>query len=373
MSRVYLSPPHVGEEERRLLLEAFDSNWIAPLGPHVDAFEREFGERVGGLHAAALSSGTAALHLALLLLGVGRDDEVVVSDLTFAATANVVRYLSATPVFVDADAATWTLDPDLLAEALADRARRGRVPKAVICVDLYGQCADYERLSSVCAQYEVPLIQDACEAPGAEYRGQPAGAQGQLAAFSFNGNKIITTSGGGMLVSSRADWVAEARKLATQSREPAPHYEHAQIGYNYRLSNLLAAVGRAQLAKLSERVEARRAVFEHYQRELGGLPGWEFMPEASYGRANRWLSCATLDPARGAEREAVRLQLERHDIEARPLWKPMSLQPVFAGYPVYGGAVGRRLFERGLCLPSGSNLGPSELSKIISLIREIAS
>jgi pyridoxal phosphate-dependent aminotransferase EpsN len=373
MGRVYLSPPHVGEEERSLLLDAFDSNWIAPLGPHVDAFEKEFGARVGGLHAAALSSGTAALHLALLLLGVGRGDEVVVSDLTFAASANVVRYVSATPVFVDADAATWTLDPDLLSDALADRARRGRVPKAVICVDLYGQCADYERLSRACARYDVPLIQDACEALGAEYRGQPAGAQGQLAAFSFNGNKIITTSGGGMLVSSRADWVAEARKLATQSREPAPHYEHAQIGYNYRLSNLLAAVGRAQLGKLTERVAARRAVFEYYERELGGLPGWEFMPEASYGRANRWLTCASLDPGEGAERERVRLLLERHDIESRPLWKPMSLQPAFAGCPVYGGAVGRRLFERGLCLPSGSNLGAGELSRIVSLIREAAS
>jgi dTDP-4-amino-4,6-dideoxygalactose transaminase len=373
MTRIYLSPPHVGEEERRLLLDAFDSNWIAPLGPHVDAFEKEFSERLGGVHAAALSSGTAALHLALLILGVGRDDEVIVSDLTFAASANVVRYVGATPVFVDADTATWTLDPELLAEALADRARRGRVPKAVISVDLYGQCADYERLARVCGEYDVPLLQDACESLGSEYRGRPAGVQGVFGAFSFNGNKIITTSGGGMLVSERADWIALATKLATQAREPAPHYEHKLIGHNYRLSNLLAAVGRAQLSRLDERVAARRANFAFYLDALGGLPGWQFMPEAPYGTLNRWLTCATLDPTRGAERERVRTLLERRDIESRPLWKPMSLQPSFQDFPAYGGAVGRRLFEQGLCLPSGSSLTAADRERIVSLIREQAS
>lgn len=372
MTRIYLSPPHVGPEERALLLDAFDSNWIAPLGPHVDAFEREFAALHGGTHAAALSSGTAALHLALLLLGVGRDDEVIVADLTFAASANVVRYVGARPVFVDAHPETWTLDPELLAEALSDRARRGKLPRAVISVDLYGQCADYARLSEACARYDVPIVQDACEALGAEYDGKPAGLQGVLASFSFNGNKILTTSGGGMLLSSRVEWIETARKLSTQAREPAAHYEHAELGYNYRLSNLLAALGRAQLAKLPERVRARRRNFDYYASALGGLPGWRFMPEASYGKANRWLTCATLAPDEGPGRERIRLALERHDVESRPLWKPMSLQPVFAGCPVYGGAVGRRLFECGLCLPSGSALTLPELERIVGLIREEA-
>ncbi|MES1172540.1 MAG: aminotransferase class I/II-fold pyridoxal phosphate-dependent enzyme, partial [Bacteroidota bacterium] len=247
MSRIYLSPPHMGADERELLLEAFDSNWIAPLGPHVDAFEREIAARAGVGHAAALTSGTAALHLALILLGVGPSDEVIVSDLTFAASANVVRYVGATPIFVDADASTWTIDPDLLAEALADRARRSRPPKAVIAVDLYGQCADYDRIKAVCDRYSVPIIQDASESLGATYRERPAGAQGVMGVFSFNGNKILTTSGGGMLVSNNAAWISEARNLASQARDPAPHYQHSKVGYNYRLSNLLAAVGRGQL------------------------------------------------------------------------------------------------------------------------------
>ena len=370
MTRIYLSPPHMGPDERELLLEAFDSNWIAPLGPHVDAFEQEVGQHLGGFHAAALSSGTAALHLALVLLGVKPDDEVIVSDLTFAASVNVVRYLSAVPVLVDANEATWTMDPDLLREVLAARSRNGRVPKAVISVDLYGQCADYARLTAVCEEYSVPIIQDASEALGATYRGQPAGAQGALAAFSFNGNKIITTSGGGMLVSRRADWISKARNLASQAREQAPHYEHRQIGYNYRLSNLLAAVGRGQLRALEQRVAARRLNFDDYQRRLRDLPAIRFMPEADYGRASRWLTCATLDPSAGVTPEQLRLALETADIEARPLWKPMSLQPVFSGYPVYGGSVGRRLFETGICLPSGSNLSEHDRERIAHLVSE---
>jgi dTDP-4-amino-4,6-dideoxygalactose transaminase len=370
MSRIYLSPPHMGEDERALLLDAFDSNWIAPLGPHVDAFESELGTLLGGLPAAALSSGTAALHLALILLGVGTGDEVVVSDLTFAASANVVKYVGATPVFVDSDAATWTLDPELLAEALESGARRGRLPKAVITVDLYGQCADYERIERVCARYEVPIIQDASEALGAEYRGQPAGVQGIFSAFSFNGNKIITTSGGGMLVSRRADWIAAARNLASQAREPFPHYEHTRVGYNYRLSNLLAAVGRGQLRKLGERVEARRRTFEYYREAFADLASFRFMPEASYGRSTRWLTCLTVEPVGGFSPDGIRLALEREDIEARPLWKPMSLQPVYAGCRIFGGAVGRRLFETGLCLPSGSNLTDEERARIVGLVRD---
>jgi dTDP-4-amino-4,6-dideoxygalactose transaminase len=366
MSRIHLSPPHMGPEERALLLEAFDSNWIAPLGPHVDAFERELAAAVGIDAAAALSSGTAALHLALILLGVGPGDEVVVSDLTFAASANVVRYVGARPVFVDADLATWTMDPELLAEALADRIRLGRTPKAVIAVDLYGQCADYDRIVAICAPYGIPVIQDASESLGATYRGRPAGGQGVLAAFSFNGNKILTTSGGGMLVSPRADWIAEARNLASQARDPAPHYQHSKVGYNYRLSNLLAAVGRAQLRALGSRVAARRHNFDWYQKRLGALPGWAFMPEAPYGLCTRWLTCVTIDPAVGPDRESVRTALERDNIEARPLWKPMHLQPIYSECPVYGGQVGRRLFETGLCLPSGSALTEGDRERILA-------
>lgn len=357
----------MGPDERALLLEAFDSNWIAPLGPHVDAFEKETAAKVGVTHAAALSSGTAALHLALILLGVGQGDEVVVSDLTFAASVNVIRYLGATPVFIDADA-TWTMDPDLLSEALAERARRGRLPKAVITVDLYGQCADYERIQAVCQRWDVPIIQDASEALGAFYKGEPAGKQGAMAAFSFNGNKILTTSGGGMLVSARADWIAAARHLSTQAREPFPHYEHRLVGYNYRLSNLLAAVGRGQMRVLEDRVAARRANFDWYQARLGHLPGWSFMPEAPYGKSNRWLTCVTIDPELGPDREVIRKALEKEDVEARPVWKPMHLQPVFSSFPCYGGAVGRALFERGLCLPSGSSLSEADRTRVAGVV-----
>ena len=364
MARIFLSPPHVGSAERELLLNAFDSNWIAPLGPHVDAFERELAVSVGARAAAALSSGTAALHLALVLLGVGPGDDVIVSDLTFVASVNVVRYVGATPIFVDSAPSTWTLDPDLLEEALADRARKGRLPRAAIVVDLYGQCADYERILATCNRYEIPVIQDASESLGATFRGRPAGVQGALGVFSFNGNKIITTSGGGMLVSNREEWVTAARHLASQARDPAPHYQHSKIGYNYRLSNLLAAVGRGQLQSLAERVEARRANFEWYARELAGVPAWNFMPEASYGRATRWLTCGTLAPTEGLDRDRVIASFERADIECRPVWKPMHLQPVYQGCLCYGGSVGRRLFETGLCLPSGSSLSAADRERI---------
>ena len=370
MARIYMSPPHMGELERSLLLESFDSNWIAPLGPHVDAFETELAERVGARAAAALSSGTAGLHLALVLLGVGRGDTVLVSDLTFAASANVVRYVGATPIFIDAEPNTWTLDPELLEEALADLSRRGRLPRALIAVDLYGQCADYSRISEVCARYDVPIIQDASESLGANYGQAPAGTQGCIGVFSFNGNKIITTSGGGMLVSNREDWVKSARNLASQARDPAPHYEHSRVGYNYRLSNLLAAVGRGQLRSLDERVALRRNQFDWYQRQFGSELGWSFMPEASYGRSTRWLTCCLIDPSTPADREAIRLALERDEIEARPVWKPMHMQPVYADCRCYGGAVGRRLFETGLCLPSGSSLTDSDRERILTTIRE---
>ena len=285
--RIYLSPPHMGPDERELLLQAFDSNWISTVGPHVDAFEQEMAELCGVQHAAGLASGTAALHLSLLLLGVGRGDEVLCSDLTFAATANAITYVGATPVFVDSDLASWNMDPGLLEEALSSRARTGKLPKAVIVVDLYGQCADYDRIVPICARYGVPLIEDAAEALGATYKGKSAGQFGVMSVLSFNGNKIITTSGGGMLLSNDKAHVDLARKLAAQAREPVAHYEHTMVGYNYRLSNLLAALGRGQLRNLGDRVERRRATFERYREALGGEPGITFMPEIEGGRSTR--------------------------------------------------------------------------------------
>jgi dTDP-4-amino-4,6-dideoxygalactose transaminase len=369
MSRIYLSPPHVGALERELLLDAFDSNWIAPLGPHVDAFEREFAAAVGMPYAAALSSGTAALHLALEAVGVTRGDEVITSTLTFVATANAIAYLGAEPVFVDCSAHTWTLDPDLLAEELAACASRGKRPAAVIAVDLYGQCADYDRIVSICREYEVPLVEDAAEALGAFYRGRPAGSFGEAAAFSFNGNKILTTSGGGMLVSSRRELIERARYLSTQAREPVPHYEHLEVGYNYRLSNLLAALGRGQLQSLDERIDRRRENNRYYQDVLGALPGLTFMPEATYGITNGWLTCVTINPdVFGASREDVRVFLESMNIESRPVWKPMHVQPVFSKCRHRGGEVAAGLFERGLCLPSGSSLTAVDRSRVVSAI-----
>ena len=364
MPRVYLSPPHMGPDERGLLIDAFDSNWIAPLGPNVDAFEKEFAARVQLPHAAALSSGTAALHLALQLLGVGRGDEVIVSDLTFAASANPVAYQGATPVFVDSETETWNLDPALLEETL-----RTRRPRAVIAVDLYGQCAQLDRIEALCRQYEVPLIEDAAEALGATWQGRPAGSFGSLAAFSFNGNKIITTSGGGMLVGHDKALIEKARFLATQARDPAPHYQHSHIGQNYRLSNLLAAVGRGQLRVLDQRIAARRANRSAYEAAFRGVPGLDFMPLSSRGEWNGWLTVITIDPAAfGSTREDVRLLLEKHDIESRPVWKPMHLQPVFRDCPFIGGTVGARAFENGLCLPSGSSLTAAERSRVIELV-----
>lgn len=373
MARIYLSPPHMTGRELELVQDAFASNWIAPLGPHVDAFEREFAATVGVPHAAALASGTAALHLALQVLGVGPGDEVLCSTLTFAASANPIVYLGARPVFVDCDEATWTMDPELLREELASCAARGRLPKAVVVVDLYGQSADYDRIRAACEAYGVPIVEDAAEALGATYRGQPVGRFGRLAVFSFNGNKIITTSGGGMLVGAEAELIQRARFLATQARDPAPHYEHSTIGYNYRMSNLLAAVGRAQLEALPARVAARRRNFDAYRALLGDLPGLSFMPEAPYGRCSRWLTCVTIEPELfGATREDVRLSLEAEDIEARPVWKPMHLQPVFAGCRTTGGSVAARLFARGLCLPSGSSLTEEDIQRVASIVRRVA-
>ena len=365
MARLLLSPPHLSGRELEFLRDAVESNWIVPLGPHVDAFEREVAELCGVPNALALSSGTAALHLALVVLGIGKGDEVACSAFTFAASANPIGYAGAAPVFVDADEATWTIDPSLLEGALAERP----AIRAVIAVDLYGQCCDYGALAAVCERRGVTLVQDAAESLGSTYRGGPAGAQGELAVFSFNGNKVITTGGGGMLVSRNREWIEHARKLSTQAREPAPHYEHVEVGFNYRLSNLLAAVGRAQLEVLPERVEARRRVNARYRELLDGVPGISFMPEAPYGRGNCWLTCIVVDPDEaGTDREAIRKALDAEDVEARPLWKPMHLQPVFRDAPVYGGDVSARLFARGLCLPSGSALTEADQRRVVEIL-----
>jgi pyridoxal phosphate-dependent aminotransferase EpsN len=360
----------MGPRERELLLEAFDSNWIAPLGPHVDAFERELGEVVGVPNVCALSSGTGGLHLALVLLGVGAGDEVLVSSLTFAATANAVTYVGAKPTFIDCERASWNMCPDRLAEVLERRKKADKPPKAIIVVDLYGQCADYGRIVPLAEGYGVPIIEDAAEALGATHLGRPAGGFGAFGVFSFNGNKIITTSGGGALVSARKDLVDRARFLSTQARDPAPHYQHSTIGFNYRLSNLLAAVGRGQLQVLADRVAARRATNAFYREALGDLPGLAFLPEAPWGKSNCWLTCITVDEhAAGTTREKIRLALAEADIEARPLWKPMHLQPIFESCDIVGGDVSAILFEQGLCLPSGSSLRAEERTEIAGIVR----
>ena len=370
---ILLSTPHMGDREHQFVTEAFETNWIAPIGPHVDAFEQEFCLAVGSSHATAVSSGTAALHLALKLVGVGAGDEVFCSSLTFSASANPIAYLGAKPVFIDSDRLSWNMNPHLLQAALEQRAKVGKLPKAVILVHLYGQSADIDPILAACQQYGVPMIEDAAEALGATYKGRSPGTFGTVGIFSFNGNKIITTSGGGMLVSEDASITSKAKFLATQARDPAPHYQHSEIGYNYRLSNVLAGIGRGQLLVLSDRVAARRRNCEVYEKALGKLPGVEFMPEAPWGNATRWLTCLTIDPAAfGADREQIRLALAAEQIEARPVWKPLHMQPIFKDCDCFGGEVAEDLFDRGLCLPSGSNLSDEDLDCVIDAIVKCA-
>ena len=370
MKRIYLSPPHLDGRERELLVNALESNWITTLGPHVDAFEQEMCEKIGVGHAAALVSGTAGLHLALAMLGIEKGDEVLCSDLTFAASANSIVYCGAKPVFIDSNRETWNMDPQLLAQELKACSKKGKLPRAAVVVDLYGQCADYDPIIEICVQYGVPVIEDAAEALGSTYNGNYAGRFGVMGVFSFNGNKIITTSGGGMLVSDKEELINLARFLSQQARDPAPHYEHSQIGYNYRLSNLLAAVGRGQLESLDEKVAKRRATNTFYRKALNDLPGIEFMPEASYGKSNYWLTVILIALEKfGSDRETVRLALEAENIESRPIWKPMHLQPVFKDCRVQGGSVSEDLFDRGLCLPSGTQLTEEDLGRVVEVIR----
>lgn len=353
-----------------MLLDAFDSNWIAPVGPHIDAFEQEMAARVGRSHAAALASGTSAIDLALRILGVERGDRVLASSLTFVGSVAPVVHLGAEPVFVDSEAASWNLDPDLVIEELERSAAAGNLPKAVIATDLYGQCADYGRLEPACQRYEIPLVEDAAEALGATHRERPAGSFGTCAVFSFNGNKIVTTSGGGLLASDDQDLVETARHLASQARSPAPHYEHEEVGFNYRMSNLCAAVGRGQLRSLDRKIARRRDIHERYRRAL--VPaGVRFMPQTQEGTGNYWLTVVTIDPSvLHVDRETVRRHLGELNIEARPTWKPMHMQPVFCKATILGGSVSEKVFADGLCLPSGSGLTDSEIDRVIDAMLE---
>lgn len=351
---------------------AFADNWIAPVGPQLDQFERQFCEYTGAKHAVALSSGTAAIHLALLTVGIGAGDEVLVSSLTFSGSVNPIMYLGAKPVFVDSEPASWNMDPNLLEEFLRSRSVSGKLPKAVIPVHLYGQSADMDAIMMVCDRYGVTVIEDAAEAIGSRYRGRHPGTLGKVGTFSFNGNKIITTSGGGMLVSDDKTLVDHVRKLSTQAREPVAHYEHTEVGYNYRMSNVLAAIGCGQLTVIEDRVQRKREIFEYYRDRLGHLPGLVFVEEMPYGRHTRWLTVVLVNPEEfGADREQIRLKLEEHNIESRPVWKPMHQQPVFSQYQAVGGAIADGLFERGLCLPSGTALHDTDLDRIIDIISQL--
>lgn len=371
--RTLLSVPHMSGREQGYIAEAFSTNWISTVGPHLPAFEAAMEERLG-VPALALSSGTAAIHLGLRLLEAGPGDEVWCQSLTFSASANPILYEGATPVFLDSEQRSWNLDPDLLEAELRKAAGRGKLPKAVIVVHLFGQCADMKPILEACQRYGVPVLEDAAEALGSTYCGQPAGTFGDVAAISFNGNKIITTSGGGMLLSSRKDWIAKARFWSTQSREPGLAYLHQETGFNYRMSNVLAGIGRAQLEVLDERVAARRAIRHRYVDAFEPLEGLDPMPEAGYGVHTHWLSCFLVRPdAFGMDRDALIGHLRMRGIESRPVWKPMHQQPVFAGCKSYGGSVADDLFARGICLPSSSSLSPSDQQDVIEAITEAKS
>jgi len=373
-NRLYLSPPHLSGREQEFVGKAIASNWIAPLGPDVDAFEKEIASYTGAVNAVALSSGTAAIHLALINLGIGAGDEVICSSFTFAGSCNPVRYCGATPVFVDSEEKSWNMGHDLLDEAIRDRiAVTGKPPKVCIVVHLYGMPADMTGVMEVCARHGVTVIEDAAESLGAYAGKKHTGTIAAYGILSFNGNKIITTSGGGMLLCHDKAFADRARFLATQARDPAPHYEHTHIGYNYRMSNIVAAVGRGQLTVIEERVKRRHEIFEWYRKRFCTVPGITFMPDPGYGRGNRWLTCLVVDPSKtnGVDREKIRLALEAENIESRPLWKPMHLQPVFKDCPAYVNGVSERLFKDGLCLPSGTAMTGEDLERVAGVVERV--
>ncbi|WMV76103.1 DegT/DnrJ/EryC1/StrS family aminotransferase [Geobacillus thermodenitrificans] len=371
-NRIYLSPPHMSGNEQKYINEAFETNWIAPLGPNVDAFEKELAEYVGSKGAAAVSSGTAAIHLALRLLDVQQGDKVFCSSLTFIASANPILYQGAEPVFIDSEPDTWNMSPVALERAMEEAKKEGKLPKAVVVVNLYGQSAKMDEILAICDHYQVPVVEDAAESLGSTYKGKKSGTFGKFGIYSFNGNKIITTSGGGMLVSDDVEALQKARFLATQARDPAPHYQHSQMGYNYRMSNIVAGIGRAQLEVLDERVKARRAIFDRYVQALGDIEGVHFMPELEGTMSNRWLTTLTIDQQTlGVTPIDIINALAEENIEARPVWKPLHLQPVFDGVTYYphqeGWSVSDELFANGICLPSGSSMTVEEQNRVIDV------
>lgn len=372
--RIYLSPPHMGEKEQSFIKEAFEKNWIAPVGPNINLFEKELADYVGIKGAVALSSGTAALHLALRYLGVGVGDTVFCSTFTFVASANPILYQGAEPIFIDSEPDSWNISPDALKYALSEAEKSGKLPKAVIVVNLYGQSADMDPLLEICNQFNVPIIEDAAESLGATYKGKASGTIGEFGIYSFNGNKIITTSNGGMLVSDNLEALEKARFWSTQAKENTKHYQHKEIGYNYRLSNILAGIGRGQLMVLNDRINSRRKIFQNYFSELSNIDGIAFMKEANFGRSTHWLTALTIDPdITGTTVENIIDALEAHNIEARRLWKPMHLQPLYKTNKYYPHekerSISDELFDKGICLPSGSNLTENEQSRIIELIK----
>ena len=372
--KIWLSSPHMGGNEQVYVKQAFDTNWIAPLGPHVDNFEKDLAEFTGASHAAALSSGTSALHLALIILGVKHGDEVICQSFTFSASANPIVYQGATPIFVDSEPDTWNMCPDSLKEAIVDRIAKGKKPKAIIPVHLYGMPAKMNEIMAIANEYEIPVIEDAAEALGAHISHKQCGTFGHIGILSFNGNKIITTSGGGALISNQKQYADQARFLATQARDAAPHYQHSQIGYNYRMSNICAGIGRGQMEVLSQRIEQRRNNYQYYKNELAEIKGVSFLEEAPDCYSNRWLTTILIDPSsinNGVTREDIRLHLDTDNIECRPLWKPMHMQPIFADCPYYGNQVAENLFELGLCLPSGSNLTKEDLERVTNKMLEL--
>lgn len=371
--RIYLSSPHMSRNEQKYIQNAFDTNWIAPLGPNVDGFERELASFVGVKGGAAVSSGTAAIHLALRLLDVQKGDTVFCSSFTFVASANPIVYLGAEPVFIDSEPETWNMSPQALALALYDANKAGELPKAVILVHLYGQSAKLDEILSLCNQYNVPIVEDAAESLGSTYKGKASGTFGRFGVYSFNGNKIITTSGGGMLVSNDVEALERARFLATQAKDPAPHYEHSEIGYNYRMSNILAGIGRGQLEVLEDRVRARRFIYKRYYEALSHMPGFYFMPELENTRSNRWLTTLTIDEKEsGISIGKLLRTLAEENIEARPMWKPLHMQSLFKEKKYYPHSknedVSHSLFQSGICLPSGSNMLAEDQQRVIQSI-----
>nr|WP_312469028.1 aminotransferase class I/II-fold pyridoxal phosphate-dependent enzyme [Neobacillus sp.] len=377
-SRIFLSPPHMSGTEMKYINEAFESNWIAPIGPNVDAFEKEIASYVGASGAVAVSSGTAAIHLALSLLNVQKGDTVFCSSLTFVATANPILYQGAEPVFIDSEPDTWNMSPSALGEAFKQAVSVNKLPKAVIIVNLYGQSAKMDELVAICKKYAVPLIEDAAESLGSRYKEKSSGTFGEFGVYSFNGNKIITTSGGGMLISNNIEALSKARFLATQARDPAPHYQHSQLGFNYRMSNILAGIGRSQLQVLKERVNVRRAIFNTYQQELAGYPEISFMPELDNTVSNRWLTALTINEEKtGVSISELLALLESENIEARPVWKPLHMQPLFEKYQYYphstNKSISEELFRNGICLPSGSNMTQQDQMRVIDCIKQTLS